>query len=149
MLDLPSRWVERLQQMPPGQQQKFLNNNDRFLSLPPQQQAQIRQRLQQFNRLTPEQQQEVVKRAQVWDQMTPEQQRYVRQTLMPAWQTLPPRRRQILLGKLHDLRNLSDSERADKLNDESFLGGLSPDERQMLHDLSNLRVTGSEPPGDF
>jgi len=55
----------------------------------------------------------------------------------------------ILLAKLHDLRNLSDPERAEKLNDESFLGGLSPDERQMLRDLSNLRITGPEPPGDF
>jgi hypothetical protein len=149
MLDLPSRWVERLQQMPPGQQQRFLNNNERFQSLPPQQQAQIRQRLQQFNRLTPEQQQEVIKRAQVWDAMSPQQQRYVRETLLPQWQTLPPRRRQVLLGKLHDLRNLSDPERAEKLNDEGFLDGLSPDERQMLRGLSNLRITGPEPPGDF
>jgi len=83
MLDLPSRWVERLQQMPPGQQQRFLNNNERFQNLPPQQQAQIRQRLEQFNRLTPEQQQEVVKRAQVWDSMSPQQQHYVRETLLP------------------------------------------------------------------
>lgn len=149
MLDLPSRWVERLQQMPPAQQQRFLNNNARFQTLPPQQQAQIRQRLQQFNRLTPEQQQEVVNRAQVWDSMSPQQQRYVRETLLPQWQNLPPRRRLVLLGKLHNLRNLSDADRAAKLNDESFLGGLSPDERQMLRDLSNLRITGPEPPGYF
>jgi predicted Fe-S protein YdhL (DUF1289 family) len=72
--------------------------------------------------------------------MTPEQRRYVRETLMPQWQSMRPARRQAVLGKLRDLRDLSESERAAKLNDESFVGSLSPDERQMLRDLSNLRV---------
>jgi hypothetical protein len=51
----------------------------------------------------------------------------------------------VVLGKLRDLRDLNDSDRAAKLNDESFVNGLSPDERQVLRDLSNLRV--GPPPG--
>jgi hypothetical protein len=86
-----------------------------------------------------------MQRERVLEQMTAEQRRYVRQTLLPEWQNLPPARRQVVLGKLRDLRGLSESERAAKLNDESFLDGLAPDERQMLRDLSNLRV--GPPPG--
>jgi hypothetical protein len=148
ILNLPSRWVARLQQMPPAQQQRFLNNNARFRELPPQQQAMIRQRLQAFNNLSPEQRQAVIERERVWEQMSPQQQRYIRETLQPAWQSMPPPRRQLLLRKLRDLRGLNDAQRNDKIADESFLNGLSPDERQMLHELSNLRIAGPETPGD-
>ena len=143
--NIPPGWVQQLRQMPPADQEKFLNNNERFRSLPPQQQAQIRQRLKVWNNLTPAQRQTLLERERVLAQMTPEQRRYVQQTLLPEWQNLAPARRQVVLGKLRDLRDLSDSDRAAKLNDESFVNGLSPDERQMLRDLSNLRV--GPPPG--
>jgi hypothetical protein len=143
--NLPPRWVERLQQMSPEEQEKFLSNNARFRSLPPEQQAQIRQRLQVWNNLSPAQRQTLLERERVLAEMTPEQRRYVRDTLLPEWRNLPPARRQVVLGKLRDLRGLSDSERDAKLNDESFTNELSPDERQMLRDLSNLRV--GPPPG--
>jgi hypothetical protein len=138
--EIPPRWIDRLQAMTPTEQEKFLNNNARFRNLPTDQQAQIRQRLQVWNGLSPEQRQTLAERERVLAQMTPEQRRYVRETLMPEWQNMRPARRQVVLGKLRDLRDLSDSERAAKLNDESFVGGLAPDERQMLRDLSNLRV---------
>jgi hypothetical protein len=143
--NLPPGWVEQLRQMPPADQEKFLNNNERFRSLPPQQQTQIRQRLKVWNNLTPAQRQTLLQRERVLAQMTPEQRRYVQQTLLPEWQNLAPARRQVVLGKLRDLRDLSESDRAAKLNDESFVNGLSPDERQVLRDLSNLRV--GPPPG--
>ena len=142
---LPPRWVDRLQEMPPAEQEKFLNNNARFRSLPPEQQARIRQRLQTWNNLPPEQRQTLLQRERVLEQMTPEQRRYVRETLMPEWQNLAPARRQVVLGKLRDLHDLNDSERAAKLSDESFTNGLSADERRMLRDLSTLRV--GPPPG--
>lgn len=143
--NIPPGWVEQLRQMPPADQEKFLNNNERFRSLPPQQQTQIRQRLKVWNNLTPAQRQTLLQRERVLAQMTPEQRRYVQQTLLPEWQNLPPASRQVVLGKLRDLRDLNDSDRAAKLDDESFVNGLSPDERQVLRDLSNLRV--GPPPG--
>jgi hypothetical protein len=149
MLDIPPAWVERLQGMTPEQQERFLNNNARVRNMPPQQQDQIRQRLQAFNRLTPEQQKDALNNARVWAQMTPEQQREVRQNLLPAWRNLAPARRKSLLGKLHDLRGLDDAQRAAKLNDEGFVAGLNPEDRQMLRDLSALRVGEQGPPGEF
>jgi hypothetical protein len=149
LLDLPPRWTERLQNMTPAQQDKFLNNNARFRNLPAEQQAQIRQRLQTLNKLPPEERRAVIERERVWQQMTPEQQRHVRDTLLPTWRNLAPARRQILLRRLHDLRGLDDAQRAAKLNDDNFTAGLSADERQMLRDLSALRVGDQGPPGEF
>ena len=141
---LPPGWMERLQEMTPAEQEKFLGNNARFRNLPSDRQAQIRQRLQTWNKLTPEQRQTLVQRERVLEQMTPEQRRYVRQSLLPLWQNLPPARRQVVLGKLRDLHSLSDAQRTAKLNDESFMNGLSPDEREMLRGLSNLKVGPGE-----
>ena len=137
---LPPKAIEKLQDMPPERQEQFLRNNERFLSLPPEQQAQIRQRLEAWNRLTPAQQQALRDRQRVWEQMTPEQQRYVRQTLLPKWQQLPGPRRQALLQRLHSLRDMSEGERQEKLNDPAFTQGLSGEDRDMLGQLAHLHV---------
>jgi len=147
LLDLPPKWVERVQDMSPAEQEKFLANNARFRSLPPARQAQIRRRLDMWNHLTPEQRQGLLDRERTWQQMTPDQKQYVRETLLPRWQVMRPVRRQIILRKLRNLRELDDAERAARLSDETFLSDLSGDEQQMLRDLSNLRGTGLEPPG--
>jgi Protein of unknown function (DUF3106) len=140
MADIPPQWIERLQEMSPQQQERFFRNNERFRGLPAEQKAQIRQSLKAWNSLPAEQRQALLERQQVWQQLTPDQQRQVRETLLPKWQSLPAKRRQAILTKLRELRGLDDSQRAAKLNDESFLDSLNPDDRQMLRDLSSLRV---------
>jgi len=137
---LPPKAFERLQDMPPDRQERFLQNNQRFKNLPPDQQEQIRQRLQAWNKLTPAQQQEFRERQRVWEQMTPDQQREVRQTLLPRWQQLPPPRRQAIMQRLHQLRDLSEPERQSRLNDPSFVEGLNPEDREMLGQLAHLHV---------
>ncbi len=149
MMGLPPHWMERLQDMTPEAQERFLANNEHFKNLPPERQAQIRRRLLHWNSMTPEQRQAFRGRERVWEQLTPEQKRYVQEDLLPKWQQVQPERRKVLLQKLHTLRNLSDAERAAKLNDPAFVNGLSPDEQVMLRDLSNLRVgSAPEPPQD-
>jgi hypothetical protein len=143
MMGLPPKWVDRLQDMPPEQQERFMQNNARFNSLPPQQQEQIRRRLQVWNGLTPQQQQEIREREQIWEQLTPAQQSYVRNVLQPRWQTLPPQRKAAILQHLRALNNLNDADREARLNDPAFNQGLSPDEQQMLRDLAHLRVGGT------
>lgn len=149
MRALPPRWMERLREMSPDEQERFLENNERFKNLPPERQAQIRRRLQNWNSLAPEQQRAVRERERVWQQMSPEQRRGIREEILPRWQQLPADRRQVLLGRLRALRDLNDAQQAAKLKDEAFLSGLSPDERVMLRGLSKLRVgTPPEPPQD-
>jgi Protein of unknown function (DUF3106) len=146
MMALPSGWMERVQEMSPPEQERFLSNNERFKSLPPERQAQIRKRLEQWNSLSPEQRAAVRQREKVWRQMTPEQKQYVREQLLPKWEKLSPDRRKVVLEKLASLRGLNDTDRNAKLNDEAFLQGLHPDERTMLRGLSNLRVASPPEP---
>ena len=145
---LPPKAVERLEDMTPEQQERFLQNNQRFQNLPPEQQGQIRQRLEAWNRLTPGQQQALRDRQHVWEQMTPEQRRYVQQSVFPRWKELPPARRQALLQRLHSLRDMSEADRQAKLNDPAFTQGLSSEDREMLGQLAHLHVgMAPDPPG--
>jgi hypothetical protein len=142
---IPPAWANRLQQMTPQQQERFFSNNEKFRELPPERQAQIRQQMQRWNALSTAQRQTLLNRGEVWDRMPPQQQAYVRDSLLPQWQATPPARRQAILGKLRQLRGLDDTQRAAKLNDDSFLSGMNPQDRQMLRDLSNLKVGPGEP----
>jgi hypothetical protein len=125
--------------MSPGEQERFMRNNDRFKSLPPKQQAQIRQRMQLWNRLSPDEREVMRDREQAWERMTPDQRQYVRNELLPRWQQMPPERRQLLMGRLHTLRGMSGADRETQLNDPKFMQGLSPQEQQTLRDLDHLR----------
>jgi len=138
--NLPPKTMDRLREIPPERQEKFLQNNERFQKLPPDQQARIRERLESWNKLTPGQQQEFRERQRVWEQMTPEQRREVQQKLLPRWQQVPPQRRQAIMQRLHRLRDLSESERQTKLKDPSFVEGLNAEDREMLEQLAHLHV---------
>jgi hypothetical protein len=139
MEGLPPKWVEKLRDMPPEQQQRFMENNEQFRNLPPERQQQIRQNLQRWNNLTPEQKQEAINREAVLERMTPEQRQYVRNVLLPKWQSMPQERRQVMNRHLAMLRNMSPETQQAALNDPRFMQGLSPDEQSMLRDLNALR----------
>jgi predicted Fe-S protein YdhL (DUF1289 family) len=138
--NLAPRAMERLREIPPDKQEKFLQNNERFRNLPPDQQARIRERLEAWNKLTPAQQQEFRERQRIWEQMTPDQRREVQQKLLPRWQQVPPQRRRAIMQRLHQLRDLSESGRQAKLNDPSFVEGLNAEDRDMLAQLAHLHV---------
>jgi predicted Fe-S protein YdhL (DUF1289 family) len=140
MNNLPPKVFERLREMPPDRQERFLQNNERFRNLPPDQQARIRQRLEAWNRMTPAQQQAFRERQRIWEQMTPDQRREVQQTLLPRWQQLPPARRQAIMMRLHQLRDMNEIARQAKLNDPTFLDGLNQEDREMLGQLAHLHV---------
>ena len=134
----------QLQEMSPADQERFFRNNARFRTLPPQRQALIRRRLRAWNNLSEEQREALLERQQIWEQLPLEQRQQVRESLLPRWQSLPFRSRQVILGKLRELRGLDDEDREAKLSDESFLENMSIEERQLLRDLSNLVVTDSD-----
>jgi hypothetical protein len=140
MAGMPPKWIEKLQGMPPDQQERFMQNNAAFRKMTPERQAQIRANLQNWNRLTPEQQNVVRQRQAVLAQMTPEQRQYVQQDLLPRWRNLPPQRQQAIRQHLQLIKDLSDSDRESKLNDPEFVKGLTPEEQGMLRDLSHFQV---------
>ncbi len=139
MEGLPGKWIERLRDMPPEQQQQFLQNNAQFRALPPQRQQQILQNLNRWNRLSPEQKQEARDREAFLEQLTPEQRQYVRNVLLPKWQGLPQPRRQVINRHLAMLGQMSPATQQAALHDPRFMAGLSPDEQSMLRELNSLR----------
>jgi hypothetical protein len=142
--DLPPSWIQQLQEMSPEEQESFFSNNERFHNLPLQRKEQIRRRLRAWNNLPMEQRQELVERQQIWEQLPAEQQRQIRESILPRWQSLPLARRQAVLEKFREIRDLDGSRRDVRLNQQSFLEDLSANERQMLRDLSTLGVRDEE-----
>jgi len=148
---MPPQWLDRLHQMSPRDQERFMNNNQRFRNLPPERQAEIRERLRRWNAMTPEQRNRIRQIEENWRRLSLEDQLRVRQELMPKLQELPPQRRQGIMRRLGALHGMTDEERATRLNDPAFMQGLSADEQHLLRELARLRIAPgaqAEPPQD-
>jgi Protein of unknown function (DUF3106) len=143
MAGLPPKWVERLQEMSPEEQEKFMRNNAEFRHLPPERQAQVRNRLQHWNNLTPEQRAEFRTREFNFEHMSPQQREEIRNNLLPRWRDLPMDRRLTVREHLRSLQGLSAADRDARLNDPEFMRGLSPNEQGILRDLNGIQ---SPPP---
>ncbi len=144
---LPPKFVEKLQDMPPEQQERFMRNNERFRNMTPQQQAQIRQRLQHWNSLTPEQRSIMRTREVALEQMTPQERQYVQQEALPAWRNMAPDQRRFMQQHLNQLYGMSTPEAQAKFSDPAFIRGMNPEQQKMLPYLYRLRVGAApEPP---
>lgn len=139
MAGLPPRWIQRLRDLPPDEQQRFLQNNEQFKNLPPERQQQIRRNLARWNSLTPEQKQHAHEGELALERMTPQQRQYVRDTLLPEWQAMPQDRRLVIRQHLKMLSDMSPATQQAALKDPKFMEGLSPDEQSMLRNLNSLR----------
>lgn len=139
-----SPFLDRLRQMSPDDQRRFLEGNPRFRRMPGDRQQQIRENLRRWNAMSSEQKQDLIHRERVWQQMTLDQRQRVRQEILPRWQNMEAPRRQAIMRRLGVLRPLSEEEREAKLKDEAFLAGLNAEEREVLHTVAKLRLP---PPG--
>src|SRR5271154_1513399 len=131
---------QNLRDMSPQEQERFLQNNERFKSLPPQRQAQIQRNLQKWNNLSPTERNAMNDRARAWERMSPEKRQYVQSTLLPKWQQMSPERKQLVTGRLHTLQGMSPADRQAALNDPQFMRGLNPDEQSVLRGLDSLNA---------
>ena len=145
MAGLPPKWVENLRDMPPEEQQRFMQNNRVFQNLPPERQAQIRKNLENWNRLSPEERDAIRERAEILERMTPAQRQYLRNTLLPRWQEMAPERRQVINGRLRILQTMGPAAQQAALADPKFMQGLSLDEQSMLRDLNSFRNPPTAP----
>jgi hypothetical protein len=136
---LPPKWVENLREMPPEQQERFLQNNRAFQNFPPERQTQIRKNLENWNKLSPDERQEIRDREQILERMTPAQRVYLRDTLLPKWQAMPVDRRKAINNRLHILQQMGPGAQQAALADPKFTQELSPDEQSMLRDLNSYR----------
>src|ERR1700735_736496 len=131
---------QNLREMSPQEQERFLQNNERFKSLPPQRQAQIRNNLQKWNNLSPTERNAMNDRQRAWERMSPEKRQFVQNTLLPKWQQMSPERKQVVTGRLHTLQGMSPADRQAALNDPEFMRGLNPDEQSVLRGLDSLNA---------
>jgi|HubBroStandDraft_5_1064220.scaffolds.fasta_scaffold00242_12 hypothetical protein len=139
MQKLPPKWADNLRDRSPEEQQRFMQNNERFKSLPPAQQQQIRQNLQKWNSLSPTERNAIRDRQETWNRMSPDQRSYVQKSLLPKWQGMSPDRKALVTGRLHTLQQMNPDQRAAALNDPRFMQGLSPDEQSVLRGLDSVR----------
>jgi uncharacterized protein YcgL (UPF0745 family) len=127
--------------MSPEERERFLQNDQRFHNLPPAEQARIRQHFEEWSRLSPEQKDKLSRTSEALGKLTPEQLHSVRTQLLPQWRQLTPERRKDLRQRLGSLNGLSDAERNQKLNDQNFYQGLSPQEHDVLKQLGDLKLS--------
>jgi hypothetical protein len=143
MAGLPPKWVDNLRDMPPDQQERFMQNNEKFQSLAPERQAQIRQNLQKWNKLSPEQQGRIKATERLLENATPEQREHFQNDIVPKLAQMPPDRRARVLNHWRRLQGMTPEEQQATLNDPRFMPGLSPDEQSTVRDLAAL---GAPPP---
>jgi Protein of unknown function (DUF3106) len=148
MMGLPPKWMDKLRDLSPQEQERFMRNNARFQSLPPQRQEQIRRNLERWNQMTPEQRDAMRNREQILERMSPGEQQEVVKDLLPRWKNLRQDRREILNGRLRVLRGMTPNERQQALQDPQFMRGLDDNEQDLLRKITALRVgpgPGSQP----
>ena len=147
MMGLPPKWIDKLRDMSPEEQERFMRNNAHFQSLPPERQDQIRRNLAKWNQLTPQQRDAIRNRERFLERLTPEDRQEVVQDLLPRWQRLPQDRRELIQGRLRVLGAMSPEERQQKLQDPQFMQGLDANEQDLLRKLSDLRLGPPSNPG--
>jgi hypothetical protein len=125
----PGNVAQRLLQMSPEERERVL------AQFPPERQAQIRQRLQRLDSLPKQQQDRVIERYQTFSTLPPEKQALVRRQIQ-AFNALPDDRRQMVGAAFQRLRRLPEAERQARMASPAFKSRFSPQEQQILADLS-------------
>jgi hypothetical protein len=125
----PGNVAQRLLQMSPEERERILS---RF---PPERQAQIRQRLQRLDSLPKQQQDRAIERYQTFSNLPPEKQDLVRRQIR-AFNALPDDRRQMVGAAFQRLRRMPEAERQARMSSPAFKSRFSPEEQQILADLS-------------
>jgi hypothetical protein len=128
-LSAPNGAVERLLAMSPEQRERVLEK------LPPSQQDKLRKRFEQFDARPPEEKARLLGMWKKLESMPPEKRELLTRQ-MQAFNALPDDRRVVLRRALNQLGRLSPEDREARLASESFRGGFSAPELQMLTDLA-------------
>ena len=129
-------FFQQLREMTPEEQERVMQNDERFQNLPSDRQQQIRENLKRWNAATPDERQLLQQREQILESFSPEQRDQLRQ-IFPRYRQLSPESRQSVMQNFTKLRNLPPGDR-DKFLSSPEVQQLSPDERGILGDLKSL-----------
>jgi len=136
-------WLRNTMQLPPQEQQRRLEQDQRFRQLPPQRQEQLRNQLQTFNSMPPQQQQRVLNRMEMIEHLPPEQQRRT-QALFGEFRALDPQRKNMMRSTLRQMRTMPPDARLHFLGSSQVRSLYSPDEVRMLYDFNAIGFVGPE-----
>ena len=128
-LNNPALPVQRLLQMTPEQRERLLSK------MPLQQQERIRERLETLDRLPPAEKERRLQQLEMLSRLPPAEQNALRRHIQ-AFNNLPEDRRRVLRREIVQLHGMSGEERRARLAGEEFHNSYSPEEREMLSDLS-------------
>jgi hypothetical protein len=121
--------IDRWNRMSPEEREREL------AKLPPARARLIRQRIRRYNQMNPDEQQALRERYQTFSQLPPGKQQVIRERLR-EFRLLPVARRPIVHGEVEQLRLLPEAERQAFLKSEDFRSKYSPQEQQIIRDLS-------------
>ena len=122
--------AQRLLQMTPEQREHALEK------LPPRQQEQIRRQLERLDRLPQADKDRIARQIRGLDTLPPPQRRLVLQQLN-AFRNLPDDRIQPMRRTLTQLMRMPEDQRNARLDSDAFKKQFSPQEQEILRDLSN------------
>jgi predicted Fe-S protein YdhL (DUF1289 family) len=121
--------IDRWNRMSPEEREREL------AKLPPERARLIRQRIHRFNQMNEQEKQDLRDRYETFSQLPAEKQKVVRQRLS-EFRQLPVARRPVVHGEVEQLRLLPEAQREARLNSDEFRSRFSPQEQQIIHDLT-------------
>ena len=129
----PGSPAARLYRMTPEERERALER------LPAQRQEAIRRQLQYFDSLPKDQQEVMLSRTERFAALPPEKKRAFMQQ-MQTLNRLPKERHQMVGAVLRRLQSLPDAQREVIFNSPQFQNGFTPEEQQMIRDLSEVML---------
>jgi hypothetical protein len=136
-------WLRKYQGLPPGEQERALQNDPGFRRMSPAQQQHLRPWLHYFASLPPREQQRIVGNMDRWAHLTPEQKQQAR-VVFGQMRQLPPDRRRMVTMAVRDLSAMPPEERERVINSGRFKKMFSPEERDIMLGAVRLPIAPQE-----
>ncbi len=121
--------IDRWNRMSPEEREREL------AKLPPARARLIRQRIKRYNQMNPQAQQDLRQRYQTFSQLPPDIQQVIRKRLR-EFRQLPADRHPAVHQEVEKLRLLPEPQRQASMNSDDFRTRFSPQEQQIIRDLS-------------
>jgi|SRR5579875_1567804 len=133
----PPNFFRRLRNLPPGEQERILQNDAAFHRLPVWRQQRIRQNLRRWNALSPQQKQVIRQRQRILRSLSPAQRKNL-QRIFPQYRRLSPPQRAQVMTAFRRLRNMPPAARRRLLSNPQFQQRFTPQQRHILRGLNRL-----------
>ena len=136
-------WLRRYKGLPPGEQDRALQNDPGFRHMSPEQQQLLRQQLHNFASLPPREQQRIIDNMDRWAHLTPDQKLQARD-VFGRMQQLPPERRRMVRTAIRDLSAMPPGQREQIIDSNRFRTMFSPQERDIMRSATRLPFAPQE-----